>query len=296
MFDKESPYSPTSRLTTAMPASFASAISQVTSFFTINPFSSLLNGFATVPAFGNSNNSVGARDLKEDPFGISQYGYLASNPIFQEDPEKYYQNNCMTNEKTAAWNLKGMNSANSITKEPENLFDSNDKYHGTNPCLLIWASVGSAGAIYTDEVLSPEELAEANQGGGPINCSDYDGVTFDQVNQGGVMSPDVPPDQFRQIIADQAPGRSCPDWPLPDNLSPTPVPNDGRQYFGLCSDNCDVYDEGTPNAYIRVKYRDPPVSGSNTIPVYLNRSGGGSTPPPGPPAPPPPCTRSPCPE
>ena len=111
------------------------------------------------------------------------------------------------------------------------------------------------------------------------------------------MSPDTPPSEFRQIIADQALERSCKDWKLsekvPANVLSRAVPNDERQYFGLCdgfaasgSTTCNVYEKGTPSAYIRVKYRDPPVSGSNTINVYLNGGGGSTDPPPSPEPPP----------
>lgn len=162
IFDRASKYSPISHLAMKIPANITKPGDALASLAR-NPLAKIFGSLGSLFNLGSGKASAALNPLNEDPFGVTQYGYLPNNPIFEEDMEEYYANNCMpTNDKTLAWNEVGKNNANDITGQPENPLDPSDKYHGTNPCLLIRAAVGSAGALFTDEVLTPEERAEKN--------------------------------------------------------------------------------------------------------------------------------------
>ena len=269
--DTDSPYSPVAKLALAMPSSTAALFTGVNnawSSFIMNPFGKLANSFASI--FTLRTQAAGFIPGK-DPFGITQYGYPLDDPVFQQDPDAYWQNYCTDSSPynlTKAWNEYASKNLNSNNFEPENTQTSQfagsvpgNKY-GTNGCLLIQAAVGSAGAIFTDDVLSAEELATSNAGsgggGGGISC------------EGGIpdQSAGSPPDEYRDAIIAQAPGRSCPDFQA--DTKGTPVPDDGRQYYAYdgCKDNCDQYRRDDGSCYIRVQYRDPPLGG-NTIEVTV---------------------------
>lgn len=96
-----------------------------------------------------------------DPFGVTQYGYPSDDPSFKEDPDEYWQNHCMgPDSDTIRWNQTGAAAADKTSSyEPVNTT--------TNRCLLIQAAVGSAGAIYDETLLSPEEL-EGSSSSAPV--------------------------------------------------------------------------------------------------------------------------------
>ena len=310
MTDTESPYSPAGRLALTLPSNsvaVANSINNTWTDFIKNPFAKLTNIATSI--FSPRASASGFVPGK-DPFGATQYGYPLDDPFFKENPDEYWKKYCVSNLPngdrnpsylTDEWNLfAAENVNNSETYQPENIQTTefqrivpSNKY-GTNGCLLIQTAVASAGIIFTDEVLSDEELAELNPptgGGGSIDCSSYVNTTWGQINTNGSMMPDTPPDEFRQIIVDQAPGRSCPDWKLsehlPANVLSRLVPNNEHEYYANCSrssaqpDTCYVNTGSDGRRYIEVKYRDPPVSGSDTHKVYLD--GGGNNPPTEPP-------------
>lgn len=274
LFDTKSRYAPLPRLAMATPVSVNASANSLSSLFSISAVPKIADSLLRILSFGSTSVSAGTNELAEDPFGISQYGYLPSNPIFQEDPERYYQDNCMTNAKTEAWNQAAAdyanNSPDSVTKQPENFYDPNDRYQGTNPCLLIWAVAGSAGALFTDEVLSDEELNEPDLsedgGGGPIDCNSPSGVDQSPGNRGQMGD-------HADLIISSAQGLTCPEYPKPDGALPG---DPGLQYFAYdgCSDNCQDQGENGEEACagekkcIKVQYRNPPFQGNSLFLCY----------------------------
>jgi hypothetical protein len=251
-------------------------INNAWSSFVMNPFGKLANSFASI--FTLRTQAAGFIPGK-DPFGVTQYGYPLDDPVFKQDPDEYWKNYCTDTSPynlTKAWNEYAASNLNPDTKEPENAQTAQfagsvpgNKY-GTNGCLLIQAAVGSVGAIFTNDVLSAEELATSNAstggGGGPLDCNSTGGPDQSPGNAGQTNG-------HADLIAASAPGMTCPDYPKPDGALPS---DPGRQYFAYdgCSDGCQ--DQGREACQansagtkcIKVKYRDPPGSG-NTLYLCL---------------------------
>ncbi|HLG91318.1 MAG TPA: hypothetical protein VI336_04140, partial [Candidatus Saccharimonadales bacterium] len=290
ILDTESPYSPASKLALAMPSNTTAALNNINGAFATfikNPFGKLFNSFASI--FTLHTNAAGFIPGK-DPFGITQYGYPLDDPVFNQDPDQYWQTYCTTEEGkynlTKDWNEYAAKNLNEDNFEPENLqtnfFASKvpgNKY-GTNGCLLIQAAVGSAGAIFTDDVLSAEELAS-------LSSSSGGGGSGGACDLGTDFSPSQP-DKFAEAIAQYAPGLSRPECveqnPQIKEFCSKAVPNDcKRQYFrayalvnpdgNAACDGKDLADAGGSKypgrKCIGVKYGDPPV-GSNTIAVPVD--------------------------
>jgi len=199
------------------------------------------------------------------------------DPIFKQDPDQYWQKYCVSklpdgspnpNFLTQKWNQYAADHLNQENFEPENeqtdQFSNMGSPYGTNGCLLIQTAVASAGGIFTDDVLSAEELAESSasstgsSGGG--SCQNQE--------------PGQPKREHVAAISAYAPNRS----------KPGAVPNDPKKmYFGQYA-----YTNGEPakcngqtlgpkggdkygdKMCIGVKYRDPPVSSSNTEVIPVN--------------------------
>jgi hypothetical protein len=155
MFDKESEFSPMVKLAMAMPADKSSAISNVTAKFS-NPLK-LVSG-----VFGSlfSTSSVGAQvetKVVDDPFGIDQYGYPDFDPSYLEDPEEYWAK-CVAERLTNKWNEEGAGGAT---------FENGWQPVNTKPnrCLLIQAAAGASGAMFTEDVLAPDERSGSSSTG-----------------------------------------------------------------------------------------------------------------------------------
>ncbi|HEX5395329.1 MAG TPA: hypothetical protein VFW52_03210 [Candidatus Saccharimonadales bacterium] len=184
MLDTDSIYSPISKLAMAMPADKASAVSSIMSTFS-NPFKTFNSIASSLFNFGK----VGAApvlNVIDDPFGVTQYGYPIDDPSFKEDPDTYWLNNCIgADSKTQQWNEDGAAAATA-----DSGYTAVNKT--TNRCLLIQAAVGSAGALFTDDVLSPEELSDASgssAGGGAGGADACDRATyFPGYEEGGYSS------------------------------------------------------------------------------------------------------------
>jgi hypothetical protein len=158
MFDKESEFSPMVKLAMAMPADKSSAISNVTAKFS-NPLK-LVSG-----VFGSlfSTSSVGAQvetKVVDDPFGIDQYGFPDFDPSYLEDPEEYWAK-CVAERLTNRWNEEGAAGAT---------FENGWQPVNTKPnrCLLIQAAAGASGAMFTEDVLAPDERSGSSGTGGDI--------------------------------------------------------------------------------------------------------------------------------
>lgn len=159
IFDVESRYSPMAKLALAMPSNANSARTSVLALLS-NPFAKISQVFTSPFSF----SQVGAAAPISDPFGITQYAYPANDPDLIEankDPEAFWLKNCSSDGMTLDWsrpyNQRWQNNTSENTET--GLLDNTT----TNPCLLIQATLGSAGAIFDEKLLSPEEL-EGTQG------------------------------------------------------------------------------------------------------------------------------------
>ncbi len=145
MFDTNSSYSMVSQLAMAMPISQTAAI-QHSFAGLINPFSKMFSMFGT--------NRVAAAS-QDDPFGIPQYGYDPNGAAVNTDPSTLTESYCA--QKNKDW-------ANDVSIDPDT---GMDVHNSENPCLLLDAAVGSAGAIFDDSLLPAEELGTPTGGSGP---------------------------------------------------------------------------------------------------------------------------------
>jgi hypothetical protein len=145
MFDKESRYSPVTKLAMAMPTSVDGAVSM-----TGNPIAKIFNNFANIFSFGGH---ASAATTEADVFGVVQYGYPIDDAVLETaniDPEAYWDRNCADGQQTERWNQAASKNVNDTTGMPTNT--------STNPCLLIQAASGSAGAVYDSSLLTPDDL------------------------------------------------------------------------------------------------------------------------------------------
>jgi hypothetical protein len=154
MFNSDSEYSLASKLALAMPSSGSGALHSLASFFG-NPFGQLSY------AFGHIIPQANAATNTSDPFGVTQYGYPDNDPDLaqaNQNPEAYWMANCSSDGMTLDW--KDSSKANSkwqdsSTVDPDTGLPENDT---TDPCLLIQAAVGSAGAIFDSSTLTQDDL------------------------------------------------------------------------------------------------------------------------------------------
>lgn len=154
IFDTNSEYSLVSRVAVAMPSNWGSAWQTIASFFS-DPFGKLGRSFMSIFISGHA---FAAGAAQPDPFGITQYGYPSDDPNLADanaDPEKYWTENCSEDGTTLDWS-KGTNAAWEDTAVVD---DANGQYKNTstNPCLLLQAAVGSAGALYDSNLLTPDD-------------------------------------------------------------------------------------------------------------------------------------------
>jgi hypothetical protein len=162
MFSTSSPYSLVSRLADAIPSgSFATTLqSSFISFFS-SPFSKITSSIFSILG---SHSVFAATTPQADPFGVTQYGYPLSGPgSMNTDPEAYwnancsdnaaqaYQNNANFNDPTKNWNKLAAANVDSNTGQAVNTT--------TNQCLLIEATVGSAGGYFDSSTLTADDLA-----------------------------------------------------------------------------------------------------------------------------------------
>lgn len=154
IFDTDSQYSLVSRIAVAMPSNLSSAAQAAIRIFS-NPFGTIGRSFAAL----FFTDRVFAAAAQADPFGITQYGYPADDPNMaaaNADPEKYWTENCSTDGTTIDWS-KGKNAAwqdTATLNEATGLYENTS----TNPCLLLQAAIGSAGALYNSGLLATDDL------------------------------------------------------------------------------------------------------------------------------------------
>ena len=160
IFDTSTPYSLISKLAVDMPVnnwvtSIESTIANPTRLVT--PLFSALS----------MNKISAATPAEPDPFGVTQYGY----PTVPSDPQQYWDQNCndltidtvATGAATVAYNANAQNNLDPNNGQPQNL-PASEGGSGTDPCLLIQATVGSAGGYYKSSLMTPDDMADSNGG------------------------------------------------------------------------------------------------------------------------------------
>lgn len=149
MFSTDTDYSLVSKAAMATPLSSSGNVSPTFMSVLTNPVKAFTSGFAAVATAPSVSAKVG---MEEDHAGVKQYAYSPTDPIFDSDPEtKYDELDCDNVEVTKAWGNRAENNPNTEMLD--------HKPGDTNPCLLIRSAAGSAGAVYTDGVLTDEDKA-----------------------------------------------------------------------------------------------------------------------------------------
>lgn len=156
LFDKNSQYSLTSKLALAVPDSAKTATSNITTALLSNPFKVFAGMFRPALSFNQAQAAIAT----DDPFGVPQYGYPNDDPALAEankDPETYWENNCTTDGFNIDWSKPvNANWQDNTAVDPDT---GTPEYTTTNPCLLIQAAVGAAGAKYDDSLLTKDDNA-----------------------------------------------------------------------------------------------------------------------------------------
>jgi len=166
MFDKDSPYSFISKVAMTLPMnasnftqnSFASLISE--------PFTKLAQAFSSL----FTTHWLYAATASPDPFSIPQMGYNPNDPNLNINPDILTDSYCANLNKIWADNDVVLNptTGDIISRNP--LPEDGDPNTGTdvhtttNPCLLESAATGSAGAMFTDSVLTKEDMTDPGGG------------------------------------------------------------------------------------------------------------------------------------
>lgn len=177
------------------------------------------------------------------------------------------------------YNLTDVGKQDNYNNKDNNCADTTEDWKKVRFFIFDSTMMDSASCFIEDDAQSCSNVGTSNSasssgsgGGGSFSCSD--------TNNGIDQSPGVlrtEDQKYAPLIAAQAPGRSCPG----SVTYPNAIPNDPtKEYFASCNDSnvCNIYTD-SKGQYIRVKYRNPPLTGDTRF-VYLN---GTSTPPTTPP-------------
>lgn len=97
----------------------------------------------TLPDFGTKK--VSAAIPAVDPWGVTQYGYPDNDPVFTEDPVKYWDDHdCKNPDNAKIWGDKAQ-AINPDTGQPVQ--------NETNGCLLIETAVSANGSRYNKDLI-----------------------------------------------------------------------------------------------------------------------------------------------
>jgi hypothetical protein len=144
MFNTDDSNSMISRLALDIPTgSPTNIISNGVASVLKNPFAILVNSFGSI---FKPHNAFAAATPQSDPFGVVQYGYPTNDPVFSADPETY-------------WNDHHCDDPNTLTNWRTNDVNSAGDQTATNGCLLLRASVSSAGGLFDSSNLTADEQA-----------------------------------------------------------------------------------------------------------------------------------------
>lgn len=143
LFDQEDSHSLLSQVAMSVPSGTSGYAQTGLASLTSNPLGTMLRSFGSI--FGSK--LVLAETAEPDPIGVPQTGYTEGDPaITSETPE-----DCTAYNKAWAEN----------TKLDQ---DSGQEVHDTvNVCLLDQAAIGSGGAYFTSDVLTPEDLGQTTE-------------------------------------------------------------------------------------------------------------------------------------
>jgi hypothetical protein len=175
VMDTDSQYSPASKLALAMPDNRSDIVGNLFNSFGNNFLARIFQNFGNLFSL-NKAHAAGGVVLDPDPFSVTQYGYTDKDIKDIGDPEVYWNLHChdptqpeaspqinlAQNSKTYNWNANVR--LNSDTYMPEN--------DHTNPCLLIQAAVGSAGALYDSSLLTQDDQYEGGTDTNPATSAD----------------------------------------------------------------------------------------------------------------------------
>lgn len=150
LFASDKDYSLISQIALAIPSDLKSNLGrQLTSYsnYNIGHSISAIGSIFTPKAFA-------ANIAQPDPFGVQQYGYTKADLDKIGDPETYWEQNCSDDssqgyQKDNSYNLEAVGTTDEATAMPKNTT--------TNPCALIIATTGSAGAKYNTDLLTEDE-------------------------------------------------------------------------------------------------------------------------------------------
>ncbi len=162
LFSTDSQDSLVSKVAMSIPLGFqADALNGVASL--LNPLGSISHGFSSIL----SGRVSAAATAQPDPFGVTQYGYPDGS--IPTDPEAYWNAHCSDNSAQSYQNdhdfqstgggkgWVGTAETDTTTGMPVN--------KTTNACLLIKASVGSAGGLFDTSNLTQYDLADQSNSG-----------------------------------------------------------------------------------------------------------------------------------
>jgi hypothetical protein len=146
IFDTDSSYSLVSRVAMDMPTNLLTATNNSVASILDNPVAKFGSVFSDIFSPGSV---FAASTPQADPYDVTQYGYPANDPVFSTDPETEWNNlgcsDTSTNGPTAKWNNNTVQ--NTGTGQYENTT--------TDPCLLLEASIQSAGGLSDPTLLPP---------------------------------------------------------------------------------------------------------------------------------------------
>lgn len=150
LFDGNDSQSLISRIAMGMPSTRDSLLGSI---FTVR-------NKITLPAIGQKNASAAIPAV--DPWGVTQYGYDDEDPVFKEDPVKYWNDHdCKNPENVKIWGDKA-EEINPNTGEPIQ--------NETNGCLLIETAVSANGSRYNKDLVDHrfDTAQGANGAGGAV--------------------------------------------------------------------------------------------------------------------------------
>jgi len=151
IFSTDTKYSLVSKAALAMPSTGTGGVVQDMANAFTSPFNLASASLGSVI----SGKSSAATGLTKDPFGVTQYGYSKNDKVFTQDPEQTWkEEKCDDPQTIKDWGNKAVD--NPDTQMPDH------KPGDVNRCMLIKSAAGSAGAMFTDNVLDPEERGETD--------------------------------------------------------------------------------------------------------------------------------------
>lgn len=151
LFSTNSSYSLISRLAMTMPSNLQTVSRSVLSNLLADPlgrFGSMLGSVFS------GNRAFAAASPQPDPFGVIQYGYAAGS--VPSNPESYWDHNCVNGPVATYDDSSGTLDVSAwLNAQKQDSGTGEAVATTTNPCLLIKASVESAGGMFNTSLLPP---------------------------------------------------------------------------------------------------------------------------------------------